>query len=289
MARARNLKPRFFTDAELVECPCWVRLLFAGLWTLADREGRLVDRPKQIGMDLFPRDDFDVEAGLRELAERRLIVRYEAAGGGYIWVKNFGKHQNPHKAEAASRLPPPPSPGVRTVQAPGEHGARPADSGLPQPDSGFPEAPPPGEGAGAPAREEPSAPAMPVLVGEGGRDVPPPSPPGGQPRRGQPAPKPPREDAPLPVGWQPDDDLLAWAAAKGWPPQWVADQTELFVGYWTQERPRERKRSWGQAWQRWLTTESAKHRPAARASPAGARASPAVARANGRDKDWLGT
>ena len=48
MARARNIKPGFFKNEFLAEMPCEVRLLFIGLWTLADREGRLEDRPKRI-------------------------------------------------------------------------------------------------------------------------------------------------------------------------------------------------------------------------------------------------
>jgi len=39
MARSRNIKPGFFKNDHLVELPFEYRLLFAGLWTLADREG----------------------------------------------------------------------------------------------------------------------------------------------------------------------------------------------------------------------------------------------------------
>ena len=52
MARARSLKPGFFRNADLVELPMEARLMFAGLWVLADREGRLEDRPKQIKIDI---------------------------------------------------------------------------------------------------------------------------------------------------------------------------------------------------------------------------------------------
>jgi hypothetical protein len=67
MARARNIKPSFFTNEELVELPFSTRLLFIGLWTLADREGRLEDRPKRIKMAIFPADNIDVDAALGEL------------------------------------------------------------------------------------------------------------------------------------------------------------------------------------------------------------------------------
>jgi hypothetical protein len=138
MARARNIKPGFFTDAELIECDHWVRLLFAGLWTLADREGRLLDKPKQIGVDLFPREALDISAGLDVLAAHGLIVRYTVDGQQLIQVKNFTTHQNPHKDERASTLPClslREEHGASTVQAPEEHGANPADSGFPVTDS----------------------------------------------------------------------------------------------------------------------------------------------------------
>ena len=48
MARARNIKPGFFANDLLVDLPFEVRLLFIGLWTIADRAGRLCDRPKKI-------------------------------------------------------------------------------------------------------------------------------------------------------------------------------------------------------------------------------------------------
>ena len=72
MARARNIKPSFFTNEDLVELPFEDRLLFIGLWTLADREGRLEDRPKRIKMAVFPADNVDVDASLARSEERRV-------------------------------------------------------------------------------------------------------------------------------------------------------------------------------------------------------------------------
>jgi len=108
MARARNLKPGYFSDAELTECDFWVRLLFAGLWTECDREGRIEDRPKQIKINIFPADNVDIDAGLAELDRRGLVLRYEVAGKRYVQVRNFVKHQQPHYKEPASAIPPPP-------------------------------------------------------------------------------------------------------------------------------------------------------------------------------------
>lgn len=105
MARARNIKPGFFKNEELSEIEPLGRILFAGLWCLADREGRLEDRPKRIKAEVLPYDDCDVEKLLQALQHAKFIVRYQVDGKGYIKVLNFKKHQNPHKKEAESILP----------------------------------------------------------------------------------------------------------------------------------------------------------------------------------------
>lgn len=105
MARARNIKPGFFRNADLVELSVETRLLFIGLWTLADRDGRLEDRPKQIKMEIFPADSIDCNVALDELAATGMLKRYEVGGKRYLQVVNFTKHQNPHRDEKASTIP----------------------------------------------------------------------------------------------------------------------------------------------------------------------------------------
>lgn len=105
MARARNIKPGFFTNEDLCELPPLTRLLFIGLWTEADREGRLEDRPSRIKMRVFPLDHFDVEEALSKLAEKNFITRYEVDGLRLIQISAWHKHQRPHAQEAKSALP----------------------------------------------------------------------------------------------------------------------------------------------------------------------------------------
>lgn len=105
MARARGIKPGFFRNADLAELPVEARLLFVGLWTLADREGRLEDRPKQIKMEVFPADNFDVDQLLGMIANAGMLERYQIGGRRYLQVTNFTKHQNPHRDERASEIP----------------------------------------------------------------------------------------------------------------------------------------------------------------------------------------
>lgn len=146
MARARNIKPGFFRNADLVELPFEARLLFIGLWTIADRAGRLEDRPKQIKMELFPADSFDCDMMLNELQRIGMVDRYEHDGKKYLQVVNFCKHQNPHRDEKASTIPDKNGHVAIAEQAPKKHCANtvqtlckddgnPADSLLLIPDS----------------------------------------------------------------------------------------------------------------------------------------------------------
>lgn len=104
MARARNIKPGFYKNEDLAECSIWARFIFPGLWMLADREGRLEDRPKRIKGELIPFDAQDVEPLLRELAARGFIHRYQIDGASYIQISKFKGHQSPHYSEKASAI-----------------------------------------------------------------------------------------------------------------------------------------------------------------------------------------
>lgn len=108
MANTRLFNFSFFRNEELAEVSMAARLLFQGLWFLADREGRLEDRPRRIKADIFPYDDVDVESELHSLVQHGFIQRYEVDGRRCIWVVNFVKHQHPHPHEAKSVLPPTP-------------------------------------------------------------------------------------------------------------------------------------------------------------------------------------
>jgi len=118
MPRARLLKPGFFKNEELARLSPYHRLCFAGLWLLADREGRLEDRPERIKAELFPYEDAitvpAVHRILHDLAVSRLIVRYGIKGGArrvfrYIAVPTFLDHQSPHIREPKSEIPAPPA------------------------------------------------------------------------------------------------------------------------------------------------------------------------------------
>lgn len=97
MARIRTIKPEFFQSDSVAELSISARVLFIGLWTLADVRGRLEDKPKKIKIQIFPYDNVDVDQLLTELVTQKMIVRYQGQCLGndvsIIQVTNFEKHQ----------------------------------------------------------------------------------------------------------------------------------------------------------------------------------------------------
>lgn len=107
MPRARNIKPAFFASDIVAGLEPLTRLLLIGIWTIADKAGRLEDRPRRIRAEVLPYDDCDIESMLAALADVGLIVRYDARGIPAIQVVNWDKDQNPHQKEAESTMPAP--------------------------------------------------------------------------------------------------------------------------------------------------------------------------------------
>jgi hypothetical protein len=107
MARTRSIKPSFFSNDILAECEPMARLLFAGLWTLADRDGRLEYRPRRIKGALFPYDNCDIEGLVKQLADRGFVVVYRANGIDVLSIPTFSEHQRCHPDERSEGLPGP--------------------------------------------------------------------------------------------------------------------------------------------------------------------------------------
>lgn len=138
MARARNIKPALFKNELLGVADPLLTLLFESLWCLADREGRLEDRPLRIKAETFPyRDGIDMNAFLSQLQEMGFILRYTAGGMALIQIINFKKHQTPHNTEKPSELPAPLTEGLSLTNAEITQAKR-SDSLLPPTDTGLP-------------------------------------------------------------------------------------------------------------------------------------------------------
>jgi hypothetical protein len=112
MLKTRNIKPGLVLNETLAALGYEATLLFERLWMLADREGRLEDRPLRIRAEVCPYwPDFPVEKTVEKLHEAGFIDRYTVNENGedmsIILVLRFAIHQNPHPHEKKSVLPAP--------------------------------------------------------------------------------------------------------------------------------------------------------------------------------------
>jgi hypothetical protein len=109
--RIRTIKPDLWDDEILGHCSVHARLLFIGLISNADDDGRLRGAASRIGGRVFQYDEFTpkrVDGWLRELENGRLIVRYEVEKQRFIYLPSFSRHQVINKRRASTLPPPPP-------------------------------------------------------------------------------------------------------------------------------------------------------------------------------------
>lgn len=99
MARARNIKPSFFTSEQIADQEPLGRLLFQGMWMLADYKGDLEWKERTIKVQILPFDDCSVKALAMNLDKSGLIQFYSDGDRVLVHIPNFTKHQNPHPNE----------------------------------------------------------------------------------------------------------------------------------------------------------------------------------------------
>ncbi|HWP69551.1 MAG TPA: hypothetical protein VNM36_00560 [Gemmatimonadaceae bacterium] len=102
--RIRLLHPEFFADDVVWRLSDFAKLVFQGLWLIADREGRLADNVKMIDGQILSCDKRSCRKALLELEAAQRIRRYTTPAGPVIQVVRFGKWQHPHPNEKASQL-----------------------------------------------------------------------------------------------------------------------------------------------------------------------------------------
>jgi hypothetical protein len=99
--RIRSLKPELWRDQELQMLSAHARLLFIGLISNADDEGRLEGNVALIRSIVFPCDvdvtTRKVDAWLTTLTNSGFIVRYEVASRPFVAICNWKKHQRVDK------------------------------------------------------------------------------------------------------------------------------------------------------------------------------------------------
>lgn len=119
--RIRSIRPEFFKHDILATLEPLTRILFVGLWCMADVAGRLEDRPKRIKAEVLPYDDCDVAAMLEQLSASGFIVRYAVDGLHVIQIPAFRKHQRISGKESGTTSDYPEQP----VKQPGSNGEAP--------------------------------------------------------------------------------------------------------------------------------------------------------------------
>jgi len=111
MSRIRTIKPEFFTSEDIVALTPMARLLYIALWCEADKEGRMVWKPKTFKMRYLPADSCDIGGLCAELLNAKLVVLY---GDGYAYIPAFKAHQHINPRESVSQLP---EPDAKTTRA----------------------------------------------------------------------------------------------------------------------------------------------------------------------------
>lgn len=106
MPRIRTVKPEFWADEKLAPLKPITRLVFLGLWSMADDAGRVVDNRKQIDAFIFPETDDSAWESLAILETLGRVSRgITESGQRVIQIINWS-HQKIDKPNMAAALPP---------------------------------------------------------------------------------------------------------------------------------------------------------------------------------------
>jgi len=94
----RLVKADFWTDTGLAkELPAMGRMMYQGLWQLAEDSGIIEADPLAYKMLLFPLDNIEIdkiEKWTKTLVELGKLIPYKVGKNEYYYIKNFHKHQS---------------------------------------------------------------------------------------------------------------------------------------------------------------------------------------------------
>lgn len=115
MARKRQIDPAIWTSEQFCRLSDGAKLMFIGLFSNADDEGRIKARTDYLKAIIFPEDRKTLRAirGFRdEVMQQQLGFLYSHDGTEYIFLPGFAEHQYISKRQR-SHLPAPPPELVR--------------------------------------------------------------------------------------------------------------------------------------------------------------------------------
>ena len=107
--RTRQIHGDFWKSENVADISHSQRLLFIGLWAMADREGMLLNQPRKISAEIFPYDAIkreDVEKWLNTLNQVGLVEfgHDEKNVITFIYIPKFNEYQHIHPNEARSKI-----------------------------------------------------------------------------------------------------------------------------------------------------------------------------------------
>lgn len=111
MPRRRMIDPDFWNDGRVKRLSPTERLLFVGMVSHADDEGRLLADPAFLRSKIFPYDDFTLE-DIKSMRDHILETNpnlqfYQNAGEDYLYFRKWPRYQKPSHPQP-SKLPKPP-------------------------------------------------------------------------------------------------------------------------------------------------------------------------------------
>lgn len=111
MARIRTVKPSFWGDDRVSQLSRDARLLFLGLISMADDQGRFLASVASITGYIYPHDSdvppVKIRKWLAEITDQELILLYNGGRAKYGAIRKWKRHQRISKPQPSS-LPPPP-------------------------------------------------------------------------------------------------------------------------------------------------------------------------------------
>ena len=109
MPRKRQIDPGIWTSDQFTDLDIPARLLFIGMFSNADDDGRLKASPKYLKATIFPGDSvllLEITGWRAAIVKVGLAQLYENSGVEYLWLPNFTRHQYiSHKVESKLPIP----------------------------------------------------------------------------------------------------------------------------------------------------------------------------------------
>ncbi|MDU4679062.1 MAG: hypothetical protein E6Y21_00745 [Cutibacterium avidum] len=258
--RIRSMKPEYWSSPDVSHMSLATRLVFPGLWSLADDEGRFLADARWIRSQIFPMDEHVgedsviIHGGLSEDSVSIHGVLTELSNGGQITLYRAGRdhrlygqvvnwaHQRINRP-TRSRIPPLTSddeietdPFSESSVSP--HGALTEDSLQEQGNKGTREQ---GNGGSRRCGGDDSSTDLALVDDTAPADA-----------VASPTPKTKRGSR-LPDGWQPERSDANLAAEASFDAAWLGDQLNRFRDYWTAVTgAKGTKLDWDATWRNWI-------------------------------------